>query len=377
MSTTSPAVRSAAAATTVAILTPPGRGAVATVRVAGPAALECVAGLFHAASGRSVVELPPERIVFGRWHSLAGEEVVVARQAHDAFEIHCHGGLQAPRAIADSLLARGCLEISWQAWSEQQSSDRWQLAALQALSAARTERTAAILLDQYAGAWRRELEQLQSCLSARDAQAASERVDHLLQYSKLALHLTTPWRVMLAGRPNVGKSSLMNALVGYERSIVHDVPGTTRDLVAATTAVDGWPVELFDTAGLRATSEPLEAAGVALTSERLPQADLVLLVFDASQPWTDEDAELQSAWPQALVVYSKCDLVEKPKAESRKRNTPEGLVTSAKLGTGIAELAAAMAAKLVPSVPQPSSAVPFNSECVQLLQDLCSKLSCS
>ncbi len=84
--------------------------------------------------------------------------------------------------------------------------------------------------------------------------------------------------VAFVGEPNVGKSSLLNALLRFGRAIVHDQPGTTRDLVSGLTACDGWPVQLIDTAGLGETSEPIERAGVALTTEMLAEADLVLWV---------------------------------------------------------------------------------------------------
>ncbi len=89
---------------------------------------------------------------------------------------------------------------------------------------------------------------------------------------------------MLAGRINVGKSSLLNALAGYARAIVHPAPGTTRDAVAITAAIDGWPVELCDTAGLRAAGDAVERAGIDRARERLAAADLVILVTDRSAP---------------------------------------------------------------------------------------------
>ena len=104
----------------------------------------------------------------------------------------------------------------------------------------------------------------------------------MLQFRDLGLHLTTPWRVVLAGAPNVGKSSLMNAIAGYQRAIVSPTPGTTRDVVTVTTAIDGWPVQLADTAGLRETQDELESAGVALADAAIGEADLVIVVSDAS-----------------------------------------------------------------------------------------------
>ena len=128
-----------------------------------------------------------------------------------------------------------------------------------------------------------------------------ERIDALLARERLGRHLTRPWSVVLAGRTNVGKSSLMNALAGYGRAIVHHAPGTTRDAVALATAIDGWPVELCDTAGLRAADDAVERAGIERARQRLAQADLVVLVADRSVPWSAEDQALADQWPARRV----------------------------------------------------------------------------
>jgi small GTP-binding protein len=107
----------------------------------------------------------------------------------------------------------------------------------------------------------------------------------------------------------VGKSSLINALVGYQRSIVFDEPGTTRDVVTAETALDGWPIQFIDTAGLRdSDADDLEAAGIALARQQLDAADLRLLVLDTSQPRNADDERLLDEWTDALVIANKCDL---------------------------------------------------------------------
>ncbi len=99
---------------------------------------------------------------------------------------------------------------------------------------------------------------------------------------------------MVAGRPNVGKSRLLNALAGYERAIVDPTPGTTRDVVTVRTALDGWPVELADTAGLRDSDDAIESAGIALARARQADADLTLLVLDRSEPLTETDLALRA-----------------------------------------------------------------------------------
>jgi len=261
------------------------------------------------------------------------------------------------------LVQQGCRAVSWQQWVANQHQDPIAAAARVALAAARTERTAAILLDQYHGALRRGIQAIQHSLQAGDAAAAAAQLRRLLARAEIGRHLVRPWRVILAGSPNVGKSSLINALVGYQRAIVHPAAGTTRDTVSATTAIDGWPLELADTAGLREAGHSLEAAAVELTRRQLASADLLLLIFDSSQPWSEADQSLIASWPDALVIHNKCDL---PTYLSPPR--PEGLATSALLGHGVGVLIRAVADRVVPDPPAPGAAVPFTDEQIRCLE---------
>jgi tRNA modification GTPase len=353
-------------ATEVVLLTPEGRGAVASLLVAGPRATEAVSELFHPGSQKPLAEQPCGKIVWGRWQSRdSGEEVVVCRRTPERVEIHCHGGHVAAAAILDSLAARGCRVIGWQQWEYQSADDPLAAAAQIALAAAPTERTAAILWDQARGALRRALDEIAVRLRAGDTRTALACVDSLLEWSALGGHLVEPWRVVLAGRPNVGKSSLINALLGYPRAIVHDTPGTTRDVVTAATALDGWPVELSDTAGLHASSDALEAAGIQLAQSRLAAADLPVLVFDASSPWSDDDQGMLNQWPTGLLIHNKCDLSDSRTAVAAR---PAGLLTSATGGQGIDALQRDIARRLVPRSPATGQAVPFAVGQVELLE---------
>jgi tRNA modification GTPase len=238
-------------------------------------------------------------------------------------------------------------------------------------------RAASILLDQWASALAGEVSQIDLLLSSNHANDAVRRLETVLQRSDVGLHLTTPWRVVLAGRPNVGKSSLINALLGYERSIVFNQPGTTRDVVTAAAALEGWPVELTDTAGLRALDEAnsadaLEAAGMAKAREQFAAADLLVLVFDATQPWRPEEEGLVQRWPSAVRVLSKCDVTGSPAgqrfvAEAGSGTASPFLRTSAITGEGIESLGRHIAAWLVPEVPPAGAPVPFTTRQVDLL----------
>jgi tRNA modification GTPase len=255
--------------------------------------------------------------------------------------------------LEELLVGRGCRKVAWQDWAAGNEKDPIAAAALLALAEARTQRTAAILLDQYNGKLRKAFEQIETSLQAGDAAGARELAESLLAHAATGLHLVHPWQVVVAGRPNVGKSSLINAIAGYQRAIVHDLPGTTRDIVGIQTALDGWAVEIFDTAGLRAASESIERAGIELAEAKIAAADLVVLVFDSSAPWTVADEDLFESHPSALLVSNKSDL--EPVAGAH----PVAMNVSAATGAGMNELCEQIAHRLVPIPPPAGAAVPF------------------
>lgn len=336
----------------------------ATLVVAGPGAVEMVKPLFHGRGGRRLAECPSDAVVVGRFggdtvanERLAGEEIVARRAADDEVLLHCHGGAAAVERLESLLVARGAVPTDWPTWARRRH-DRLQVEALVALAEATTEKTAGILLDQFNGALRAAIDAIEQSLGDENSGGddGAALLDRLLVRAQFGLHLTRPWKVVLAGPPNAGKSSLMNALVGYQRAIVHPTPGTTRDLLTAEAAVEGWPVELIDTAGLGDGDHPVEIEGVRRARAEMAAADLVLLVFDGSRPlgatgWA-------SAAPPAdktLIVYNKSDLPAAPGVR------PEGLSTSAIDGTGLPELLAAVAERLVPDRPLPGEAIPWTA----------------
>jgi tRNA modification GTPase len=349
------------ASTTVAILTPTGRGAVAVISVIGPSAIQYVEQFFQPKVPPQFSDRPLGRIVYGRWGNEPAEDVIACRLAQSQVEVHCHGGSAAAQRIVDDLTSAGAKRQTWTDWIDRHETSPLRAAARTALAHAVTQRTAAILLDQYHGSLESSLRQTLAHLDASDPQAAAAELTQLLSLAPLGLHLTQPWRVVIAGPPNVGKSSLLNAFLGYRRAIVFDQPGTTRDVVTATTALNGWPVQMSDTAGWRTSGDPLEAAGAHLAEQQAKAADCLLLVFDASQPWSDAHQHLVDMWPQAIVVGNKCDLPRNP-------SHPATLFTSALKGEGIELLLEKIAAQLVPfDLPQ-GAAVPFCQSHVEQLR---------
>lgn len=355
-----------ASCTSVVLLTPAGRGAVATLLVEGPDALAAVESQFFPADRRlRLGDFPCGRIVFGRWGK-GGEEVVICRFDERQVELSCHGGRLAAERIERDLVEQGCQRLDWQ--QREYGSSLLQREAETALAQARTQRTAAILLDQLQGALQREVAKVCDVAAGNPEQACQD-LQTLLDRSDIGLHLTTPWRIVLAGRPNVGKSSLINALLGYSRSIVFDQPGTTRDVVTATAAIDGWPVEFTDMAGLRESNEALEAAGIERAQAQMAAADVLILVFDATEPWTTEDSRLSACWPDALILFNKCDLIA---AIDDRR--PSDLTTSAVTRQGMDGLLAAIVSRIVPQMPPAGSGVPFTPRQLGILDDALSGL---
>ena len=159
----------------------------------------------------------------------------------------------------------------------------------------------------------------------------------------------------------MGKSSLVNALAGYQRSVVAPTPGTTRDVVTSRIAIDGFAIELADTAGLRLDAESLEELGIEQARARILAADLVLWVLDASTPavWPDIQGR------QVRVVVNKVDLA--PAWDLGEAAT--GVRVSAKTGAGLEELCSALSRRLVPDVPGPGVPVPFTPELCDRVAD--------
>lgn len=345
---------------TAAVWTPSGRGAVATIGLRGDITMfsDRLTKLFRAASGRSLLEMSEQQIHFGRWGSDPAEDVVVCRTGPQSYEIHCHGGDAAVRRILTDLKSLGCEVVDWQSQCETESEHA------NALSRATTLRAAGWIAGQ-AGRMQRALAELTAFVTDGRRAEATARANEILAWANFGRHLTQPWDVVLAGRPNVGKSSLINALVGFERSIVFDEPGTTRDVVTAETALDGWAIRLSDTAGQHGSSNDLEAAGIARAREAFASADARLLLIDISEPPQDDDRRLLAQWPDALIVAHKADLPD-AWGESLPR---DAIRVSSLQRTGLQELSLAIVSRLIPELPTNQTVIPLTEQHIRDLRD--------
>lgn len=338
--------------TRIACLTPAGKGAIATLAIRGPQAWPATHALFRRRQG-ALPESPNVGCVWlGRLGDPVGDDVVLAvKQCEPAvwLEVHCHGGPAVIRLIEELYTSQGVESCSWQDLQKRTDGPAWRVAVEEQLAQAPTTRTAAILLDQYAGAFEQAITEIRA--GPRDVVRA--RLDRLVQLIPLGRHLVRPWSIVIGGAPNVGKSSLVNALAGYTRSLVAPSPGTTRDVVTTHLAIDGWPIELSDTAGIRAAPGEIEQEGVARAHRAAADADLRLWLLDGSAaPQFPEDVT------QWHLVISKSDL---PAAWNWSQ-TPNAMCVSAVTRDGVPELCAAISRWLVPDPPAPGEAVPFSCD---------------
>ncbi len=269
--------------TRVARLTPAMPAAIATIAVWGPQSVDAVEKHLRSPRGDTVI-LKSGAVRYGLWNpstEMAAEQVVVCLTDVDCVEIHCHGGNAVCEMIFRDLIASGCVRTESQLLPTAEQSEIEREAA-DDLILATTDRAAAILIDQLNGALEGAIAELSERKLREGRDSIKEHVRELLDWSELGLHLSKPWQVVLAGPPNTGKSSLMNAILGAQRSIVHHEPGTTRDWVEGLTAIDGWPVAISDTAGVRESRDQIESEGVRRSMRRVQEADLVVMVVDST-----------------------------------------------------------------------------------------------
>lgn len=333
----------------VCCLTPPGVAALAVVAFRGPTVWGKLAPYFIPTTKFPTLSLHSS-LSFGRLQrDELGDDVVLTLQGDEqqqTIEVQTHGG----PGVVDWLLRLaanlGCRSIGWEDWlrshclPDTPNPELWSH-----LPHAITKRTAAILLDQCQGAFEREIARLRS--TCGEPHHTLEDVRRLLRWEPLGQHLVRPWKVVLAGAPNAGKSSLFNALLGYERAITAPAPGTTRDLVSATLVWHGFAFELIDTAGLRDAGDSLEAEGVRRAVQSQRQADLLLWLVDLSDP----RPLLATGVQPTFVVGTKADL-------SRRYAGVCDYPTSSSTGDGLPQLLDALLRRVLPEEPPPGQAVP-------------------
>ena len=343
--------------TFAAIVTGRGQSGIAIVALRGRDARRIAAELFRPSRQFDIENAADGALLYG--HVFDGEKMIdEALLAIHAFpneiwqaEINCHGGFVSVRMVTEVLKRAGVEVVPWRQFLLLSTEgDRAAREAKLLLAEAKTERALRMLAAQAAGALSRALRSVCSAVERGDLEAARRETADLLDTASLGRFLTESAKLCIAGAPNVGKSSLLNALVGSQRSLVYHVPGTTRDVVTADWAVRGIPVVFYDTAGIRQTEDEVELEGVRLARLAVREADLVLFVVDTSLEAAESRPEmLRELGPvRKLLIANKCDLP--PRFDPCKEGSFGGLpvaVTSAKTGEGIENLALAIEKELL------------------------------
>lgn len=369
--------------TIAAVASPPGQGAVAIVRVSGPHAVSAVDRCWRAASGRPLAGTAPRTVRLGEIVAADGsvvDQVLAVRFAapasftgEDVVEITCHGGVLVTRLVLERLVDAPAVrpaqpgEFSQRAFLNGKL-DLTQAEGIMDVIGAQTALALRAANEQLAGrlgdGMRRIREELLGTVAHLEAyidfpeedidpqtgaalaariEAVRGEVDRWLRTAEQGRMLREGVRTVIAGAPNVGKSSLLNLLLGFDRAIVSEIPGTTRDTIEEVVNVGGFPLRLIDTAGLRETTDAIEREGIERARRQVESADLMLEVVDGSLAQPAGFAPPASEHRLHLLVLNKADLPLHPswgQAEGVRLSclTGEGRET---LVTGIHDLLAA------------------------------------
>ncbi|HUP82181.1 MAG TPA: GTPase [Pirellula sp.] len=346
--------------TTVSRLTSVVPSAISVLEVNGPLALDFVKRGWCPNRGDTDLQINAIRFGHTQFDGISsGESIIVCRTAKNCIEVHCHGGRLASHAILRGLISFGAVEQPAKLRCPVDGNGEIASEACEDLLRASTLQTTTILLDQMRGALARELDSIRTKLIAGNMADATASLKQLSHRSRLGSHLIEPWRVVLAGPPNAGKSSLLNMILGYARAIVHEQAGTTRDLLAEHTSFAGWPIELIDGAGIRASTDAIEATGIDQTLERIASADCTLLLVDSTTGWTDTHNQiLDCCSGKVVLVITKSDLTS-DFVHNIPMRLPSRVETSSVTGAGLKELIEAVVSFLVPQILCKGDPVPF------------------
>ncbi|MBT4011515.1 MAG: GTP-binding protein [Planctomycetaceae bacterium] len=323
--------------TTFTQVTPSGRAAITTIVVRGPNAINVVADFFESASKKILAAGTINKILFGKWQAplTVAEDLVVCLREINVVEIHCHGGTAACESISACLQSRGCVKTSWQHQTSNYyggsayCQDVWELVPLTT-----TRVTTQIALRHATGEIDRLLDDVRHEISSGKLASAAELLQPYICTYKLGRHIIDPFVVVIAGRPNAGKSSLLNAMTGVNRSIVNQQAGTTRDVLQYKTMIRGWAISFWDTAGIRTDAQTLEQLGVAKAEQAVATADLVIWVHDVTENWQSQVEQVERELDDInyLIVINKTDI------QQAGDDLPSQIAVSAKTGEGIDEL---------------------------------------
>ncbi|HET7627713.1 MAG TPA: tRNA uridine-5-carboxymethylaminomethyl(34) synthesis GTPase MnmE [Bacillales bacterium] len=347
--------------TIAAISTPMGEGAIAIVRLSGEEAVAIADRVFQAKSGKTLAEVESHTIHYGdvidRGREERIDEVMVSVMRapktftrEDVVEINCHGGVVSVKRVLEKVLEEGARlaepgEFTKRAFLNGRI-DLSQAEAVMDLIRSKTDRAMNVALNQMEGRLSRLVQRLRQTLLETVAHVevnidypeydaeemtnelllektryVAAEIEKLLETAQQGKILREGLSTVIIGRPNVGKSSLLNSLVHENKAIVTDIPGTTRDVIEEYVNIKGVPLRLVDTAGIRETEDMVERIGVDRSRKVLKEADLILLLLNSNEPLTKEDEDLVEAVKgmNTIVVVNKTDLPQQISLEEVRK----------------------------------------------------------
>lgn len=365
-----------------AVITALGEGAVGIVRISGEKALAVGERMFRAASGKKLADYAPNTLVYGHIYeddSLIDEVLAVFMKAprsytaEDVVEIQCHGGIQSLRKILELSYKEGARPAEAGEFTKRAflngRIDLTQAEAVMDIIRSRSEASLKLAVRQQNGQLAKALRSLRKDLvdivvnleavidyPEEDIEDVTftkvqesivnscVKIQHLLAHAHTGKILREGLRTAIVGRPNVGKSSLLNALLKEDRAIVSEYAGTTRDVIEEQLLLDGVPLVLADTAGIRQTDDYVEQIGVEKSKQHLQDAELVICVVDGSEKLTQEDEEIleaAKAKPYVIIVNkSDKDIHDNLFALQERFGKEQVMALSAKTTEGIEEFTA-------------------------------------
>jgi tRNA modification GTPase len=333
-----------------AVATPVGEGGIGIVRISGPQAVEIAGQIFVGIGGKTAFQIPSQQVAYGyivdpQSGNRVDEVLVLVMRAprsytrEDVVEIHCHGGSIPIRNILSLTLQYGArLAQPGEFTKRAFLNGRLDLAQAEAvidIIRAKTDASLKMAIGHLEGALSQtiknmrtailrmiahleasidfpeeDIEQIAAQQVKNEVESILEKLGNLLATKETGRILRDGLETVIIGKPNVGKSSLLNAMLRAKRAIVTDIPGTTRDIIEEYVNIRGVPLKMIDTAGIRETSDIVEQIGVEKAREFVSRADLILLLLDASAPLTPEDREVLNmlAGRKAIILINKSDL---------------------------------------------------------------------